>query len=117
MPGVQRYRAPSGCARSLSFCPPDSEFSLGDFLQGLDVQRLVGDHVLEFLVLVLEILQALGLIAREISVLVLPAMQRLLGGAELSGGLGDRLAFGPELLGLPELGDDLLGGVLLAGHW
>src|SRR5690606_34889450 len=88
--------------------------SLGDLLQGEDIQSLIRDEPLELQILGLEFLQALELVGLHAAILGFPAMIRLLGDLELLADLGDCLPAAKVHLGLAQLLDDLLRGVLPA---
>src|SRR5262249_40626805 len=60
-----------------------------------------------------QLLEPLGLVGLEATVLVAPAVQRLLADAEALADLGDGQALGQVGLGLAEFGDDLLRRVSL----
>src|SRR5690606_20444745 len=85
--------------------------SLGDLLEHLDVQRLVGDDLLQSVVLLFQRLQPLGLLALHAAVLGSPATQG--GFADLQGlqYLADALASRQHGVGVAELFDDLFSRV------
>ncbi len=106
--------APSGRRhqqRRLDFHP-----SLGDLLETLDVELLVGDDLLQGRVLAPQLLELLDVFGLHSAVLVSPAVERVLGDLEGLGDLGDRLALAEHPFGLAELCDHLVGGVALCIH-
>jgi hypothetical protein len=90
--------------------------SLRDLLQGKVFELLVGDQALQLAVLFLELLQPLDVGGLHAAVLVSPAVKGLLGDLQGLCRLGHLLAFAEHRLGLPELADDLLGGVSPSLH-
>ena len=93
-----------------------SEFSRTDFLEDGVVERLVGHELLEPSVLLLELLQALGLVESKAPLLLPPAVVRLLGNPALP---DDRCHTEPlrQLdLRTSKLPDDLFCRVALPAH-
>jgi hypothetical protein len=85
-------------------------------LQHRDVEGLLGHDPLQARVLLLERLQALRLVFLQGRVLDPPAEEGLVTNPQALTHLGDRRSLGLQLLGLPQLGDDLLHAVALRRH-
>jgi hypothetical protein len=83
-----------------------------DVLQHDLVERQIGHEAFELGVFVAELLQLAGLTGLEIAVLLLPAIEALLGNADLSTEIPD----GHPLGGLLQHGGDLLDGESLPLH-
>jgi hypothetical protein len=77
---------------------------------------LICDDLLELRILFLEILQPLGLVRPHATVLLTPAVVRLLCDANLTAGLSDPLTLLQQNLRLTQFLDDLLGAVSLSLH-
>jgi hypothetical protein len=84
--------------------------------QGLDLELLVRHDPLQPGVLGLEFLQPLDVVGLQPAVLSRPAVVGGLRDLELLGDLRDFLALGQQPVSLPELADDLLGGVASSLH-
>jgi hypothetical protein len=85
--------------------------SPGDLPQGIDLELFVGDDALQALVLLLQLLQALGIVGLRPPELGTPAVIGGLGDLELAADLGHVGAFTGQAIGLSESADDLLGRV------
>ena len=109
----ERTAAPTGprCA-----CAAGSEVSLGGLLEDRVVQVRVRQQTLQARILTLELLQALGLIYSQSSVLLAPPVVRLLRDLELSADRRDRLPLRKFDLGRTQLVDDLLRAVAFLRH-
>src|SRR5262249_12590755 len=112
-PGAGRRRRPRPGARPPAGTGPGSEVFSGDLLEHLLVQGQLGDQALQPGVLDLQLSEALGVIALEAAVALLPAVVGRLADGELLADLGEGQAVGQVGLGLPKLVDDLLRGVSL----
>src|SRR4051794_15300277 len=111
MPSARRHRSGPGASGPLGAGGLGSPVSLGDLLQRLRFQRLIGDDALQPRVLALELPEALGVIGLHPAVLVTPPVIRRLRDLQGLADLGDRLALAQQPIALAQLADDLLGGV------
>src|SRR5262249_14970716 len=109
-----RGRARRGRARPPRPASPGSEVSRGGLLEDGLVQLRLGQQPLQPRVLLLQVLEAAGLVELQAAVLLAPAIVRGLGDGEVLADLGDGRTPGELDLGLAEPADDLLGrGTLL----
>ena len=95
---------------------PGSEVSRGRLSKDCVVERYVGNELLQAGVLLLELLQALGLVELETAVLLPPALVGLLGDSDLLASLGNALALREHELSFAELGDDFFRTVTFSSH-
>ena len=95
---------------------PGSEVSRGRLSKDCVVERYVGNELLQASVLLLELLQALGLVELETAVLLPPALVGLLGDSDLLASLGNALALREHELSFAELGDDFFRTVTFSSH-
>ena len=100
------------------------ESCLGDELQRVDVERLIRDDPLQLGVLLLELLQALGVVGLHAALLIALAVSGRFGDFESPTSLGHVAALVEQLLAFGEILDHLLGcmtplllGVLLTPFW
>src|SRR5579885_2351747 len=116
---ARRSETPKRSGRKQTACRRWSAAAtfLGGLLEHLLVQGQLGGEALEAGVLRLQLLKPLGLVGLEAAVLVAPAVQGLLAGAEALADLGDAQALGQVGLGLAQLGDDFFSRVPLHGSF
>jgi len=95
---------------------PGSEVSPGQLLEHVDVQGLIGDDLLQPLVLLLQLLESFGVLALHPAVLGHPAMPGRGRHLQVLAHLVDVLALIQQLLTLAELADRLLRGVPSSRH-
>ena len=95
---------------------PGSEVSRGRLSKDCVVERYVGNELLQASVLLLELLQALGLVELETAVLLPPALVGLLGDSDLLASLGNALALREHELSFAEIGDHLFRSVTFSSH-
>ena len=95
---------------------PGSEVSRGRLSKDCVVERYVGNELLQASVLLLDLLQALGLVELETAVLLPPALVGLLGDSDLLASLGNALALREHELSFAELSDDLFRTVTFSSH-
>ena len=93
-----------------------SKFSLGDELQHVDVESLIGDDALELGVLLVEFRQPLRVVRLHTAVLILPAVLGRLVDLEVSIDHGDDLAVVEQLRALGKLPDHPFGCVTPLFH-
>jgi hypothetical protein len=98
-----------------SVCTPERG-SQSRFARDRLVEGLVGHQLLEPGVFALQLLESPGVVGLHAAVLVAPAVECRLGDPQLLADGRDRLAGGQFGVGLPELVNDLLGGVTLPSH-
>src|SRR5215211_6006811 len=106
---------PAGAPRPCG-AAPGSEVSLGQLLEHVDVQRLVGDQPLEPGVLGLQLLEPLGRTGLHPAVLGPPAVPGRLADLQRPQDLGQVLAVVEQPLALADLPDCLLRGVPVSLH-
>ena len=95
---------------------PGSEVSRGRLSKDCVVERYLGNELLQARALLLELLQALGLVELEAAVLLPPALVGLLGDSDLLASLGNALALREHELRFAELGDDFFRTVTFSSH-
>lgn len=95
---------------------PGSEFPLRQLLEHVDIQRLLGDQLLQPLVLCLERLQALGLIGLHPAIDRPPPVERRLRDFEMAQHLNEILTLIQKALALPDLPNSLLRGMPASLH-
>ena len=96
--------------------PSPIEVSLGDLLERVDLEFLVGDDPLQPRVLALQLAQPFGVVGLHPAVLVAPAVVGLLRDLDLLRCLGERLPLTGQPLHLPQLAHDLLRRVPASFH-
>src|SRR5215472_7131718 len=84
--------------------------------QDLEVERLVGDHAFQPLVLVAQLAQLLGVVGLHSAVLVAPPVKCLLADLQRLRHFGDALPLAEHPIRLPELAHDLFRRVLPVLH-
>jgi hypothetical protein len=92
-------------------------FSLGHELQHVDVQGLIRHDALETRVLLLEFLQALGVVGLHAAILIAPAVPGRLGDLELPAHFGHVVTLIEKLLAFGEFSDHLFGAVTPLLHY
>src|SRR5215203_370311 len=118
-PGRHDVETPrSGPAAASRPCgaAPGSKVSLGQLLEHVDVQCLVGDQPLEPGVFGFQLLEPLGLAGLHPAVPAAPAVPGRLGDLQGPQDLGEILAVVEEPLALADLADRLLRGVPVSLH-
>src|SRR5712692_5132586 len=111
MPFSRRPRSDPAGVRSPDVDARGLPISPGHVLEHVDVQRLVGDELLQPAVLPAQVLQLDDLFPAHPLVLLLPPVEGLHGDLEGSADLIQRLAFGKHPFTLAQLSDHLLGRV------